>query len=48
MDTMGSRIAPRIIIHGGAGNIERDYMPPDKYRAYRAALLSIVRTLTFL
>ncbi|KZZ96838.1 L-asparaginase precursor [Moelleriella libera RCEF 2490] len=39
---MGSCIAPRIIIHGGAGKIERDYMPPDKYRAYRAALLSIV------
>ncbi|KOS22085.1 putative isoaspartyl peptidase/L-asparaginase [Escovopsis weberi] len=33
---------PRIIIHGGAGNIIREGYPAEKYQAYRTALLSIV------
>ena len=37
------RFKPRLIIHGGAGNIPRpDQMPPETYQAYRHALLSIV------
>lgn len=35
---------PRLIIHGGAGNIAtRDKMPPETYAAYRKSLLTIVR-----
>ncbi|UNI18078.1 hypothetical protein JDV02_004371 [Purpureocillium takamizusanense] len=37
------RIKPRIIIHGGAGNIRRKGYPPGKYEEYRHALLTIVR-----
>lgn len=37
------RIKPRIIIHGGAGNIQRKGYPADKYDEYRHALLTIVR-----
>lgn len=37
------RIKPRIIIHGGAGNILREHLPPDKYQRYRSALLAAVR-----
>ncbi|KAJ9149197.1 N-terminal nucleophile aminohydrolase [Coniochaeta hoffmannii] len=36
------RIAPRLIIHGGAGNIKPSTVPPEKYAAFRAALLDIV------
>lgn len=36
------RLQPRLIIHGGAGNIIRDRMPPEEYEAYRHALLSVV------
>lgn len=36
------KIQPRLIIHGGAGNILRSNFPADKYAAYRASLLSIV------
>ncbi len=36
------QIQPRIIIHGGAGNLTPANLPPDKYNAYREALLSIV------
>ncbi|KAL7806708.1 N-terminal nucleophile aminohydrolase [Trichoderma aethiopicum] len=43
------RIQPRLIIHGGAGNIQRSNFPPEKYAAYRDALLSIVtKTQTFM
>ncbi|KAL7811587.1 N-terminal nucleophile aminohydrolase [Trichoderma gracile] len=38
----GVRIQPRLIIHGGAGNIQRSNFPAEKYAAYRDALLSIV------
>ena len=34
---------PRLIIHGGAGNIpSRDKMPAETYAAYRHSLLTIV------
>ncbi|EHK26919.1 uncharacterized protein TRIVIDRAFT_85618 [Trichoderma virens Gv29-8] len=36
------KIQPRLIIHGGAGNIRRSNFPADKYAAYRSSLLSIV------
>jgi L-asparaginase len=36
------RITPRLIIHGGAGNIKPSTVPPEKYAAFRAALLEIV------
>ncbi|KAL6699552.1 nucleophile aminohydrolase [Trichoderma pleuroticola] len=36
------KIQPRLIIHGGAGNILRSNFPADKYAAYRSSLLSIV------
>lgn len=35
--------SPRLIIHGGAGNIQPATLPPEKYTAYREALLTIVR-----
>ncbi|KAK7993050.1 L-asparaginase [Apiospora saccharicola] len=35
------KAGPRLIIHGGAGNIQPDNMSPEKYRQYREALLSI-------
>ncbi|KAF4464199.1 L-asparaginase precursor [Fusarium albosuccineum] len=35
-------VKPRLIIHGGAGNIQRQDYPPDKYQAYRKALIDIV------
>ncbi|KAH6609894.1 hypothetical protein Trco_003240 [Trichoderma cornu-damae] len=35
-------IQPRLIIHGGAGNILRGNFPSERYAAYRSSLLSIV------
>jgi L-asparaginase len=40
-----AKIAPRLIIHGGAGNIARPSLGDDKYAAYREALVAIVRTI---
>ncbi|KAH6420896.1 hypothetical protein HBI14_086350 [Parastagonospora nodorum] len=37
-------ITPRIIIHGGAGNITKTSLPRDLYDTYRASLLSILTT----
>src|ERR1700761_140948 len=37
-----SRIHPRIIIHGGAGNITRENLPDKAYGAYRDALLHVL------
>ncbi|KAL0261485.1 hypothetical protein SLS55_002915 [Diplodia seriata] len=37
-----SGITPRIIIHGGAGNISRANMPADSYAGYRASLRRIL------
>lgn len=39
------QVKPRLIIHGGAGNIQPGSLPPEKYKTYREALLTIVRTL---
>lgn len=36
------RLKPRLIIHGGAGNIQHDTYPPEQFRAYRKALIDIV------
>ncbi|KAK3333007.1 putative 20S proteasome subunit alpha type 2 [Cercophora scortea] len=36
------RVKPRIIIHGGAGNITPASIPPDLYAEYRASLLTII------
>ncbi|KAI9818924.1 MAG: hypothetical protein M1827_007745 [Pycnora praestabilis] len=36
---------PRIIIHGGAGNITRANLPPASWHAYRNSLLTILRTV---
>lgn len=37
------KFKPRLIIHGGAGNIpSRDKMLPETYAAYRKSLLTIV------
>ncbi len=33
---------PRVVIHGGAGNIVRSGYPVEKYQQYRRALLEIV------
>ncbi|CAK1355355.1 putative isoaspartyl peptidase/L-asparaginase [Cercospora beticola] len=38
-----SPVAPRIIIHGGAGNITRQNLSPESYQVYRHALLSILK-----
>jgi L-asparaginase len=35
-------VTPRIIIHGGAGNITRDNLPPSSYALYQTALLRIL------
>ncbi|KAK4185782.1 nucleophile aminohydrolase [Podospora australis] len=36
------RFKPRIIIHGGAGNITPAYLTPDLYKEYRSALLTTI------
>lgn len=35
-------ITPRLIIHGGAGNILPSNLPPEKYKKYHDSLLSIL------
>lgn len=42
-ETQTVGITPRLIIHGGAGNIQREGYPADKYDEYRTALLTMVR-----
>ncbi|KAI0465855.1 L-asparaginase precursor [Xylaria cf. heliscus] len=42
--TTTAKVKPRVIIHGGAGNIKRESMSADQYQAYRRSLLSIVST----
>ncbi|KAI0376445.1 N-terminal nucleophile aminohydrolase [Hypomontagnella monticulosa] len=41
-ENVAPQIKPRLIIHGGAGNITPDTLGPEKYEQYRRALLSIV------
>ena len=43
--TTDARFTPRIIIHGGAGNITPANLRPDKYKEHRDALLDIVSPL---
>ncbi|KGQ12476.1 Isoaspartyl peptidase [Beauveria bassiana D1-5] len=38
----GGTVTPRIVIHGGAGNIVRHGFPVNKYEQYRTALLRII------
>jgi L-asparaginase len=38
-----NKIAPKIIIHGGAGNITRDNLSPEREAAHREALFGILR-----
>ena len=40
-------ITPRIIIHGGAGNITRQNLPEKAYNAYRNALLTILHDANY-
>ncbi|KAK5110013.1 hypothetical protein LTR62_006380 [Meristemomyces frigidus] len=35
-------VLPRIIIHGGAGNITRQNLPPPAYQTFRKALLAVL------
>ncbi|VUC23212.1 unnamed protein product [Clonostachys rosea] len=37
-----AKLKPRLIIHGGAGNVARETFTPEKYELYRTTLLSIV------
>ncbi|KAI1423158.1 L-asparaginase precursor [Xylaria sp. FL1777] len=39
---MAVKMKPRIIIHGGAGNIKRETMSAEQYQQYRRTLLNIV------
>lgn len=36
------KVKPRLIIHGGAGNIKPSNLQPPEYAEYRHALLTIV------
>ncbi|KAJ4020303.1 hypothetical protein NW752_005411 [Fusarium irregulare] len=36
------KVQPRLIIHGGAGNIHRNTYPPEKFQAYRRTLVEII------
>ncbi|EAS35821.3 asparaginase [Coccidioides immitis RS] len=38
------RFKPAIILHGGAGNIERSRIPPELYEQYRASMLAYLRS----
>lgn len=46
-DPRTNKMQPRLIIHGGAGNIRRENYPSEKYAAYRSALLAIVSENSF-
>ncbi|KAH6640356.1 nucleophile aminohydrolase [Chaetomium tenue] len=39
---LGPRIQPRVIIHGGAGNITPATLTPERYAEFRTALLTII------
>lgn len=36
------RVKPRLIIHGGAGNIKPTNLTPERYQAVRKSLLGMV------
>lgn len=39
-----SSFKPAIILHGGAGNITRPGLPPERYERYRSSLLTYLRS----
>lgn len=39
-----TRFKPALILHGGAGNITRSGLPPEKYEQYRSSLLRYLRS----
>ncbi|OJD11455.1 hypothetical protein AJ78_07782 [Emergomyces pasteurianus Ep9510] len=39
---------PAVILHGGAGNIQRSRLPPELYTQYRTSLLTYLRSTTAL
>lgn len=41
-DPTAVKVKPRLIIHGGAGNIKPSNLAPPEYEGYRHALLTIV------
>ncbi|KAI9776056.1 MAG: hypothetical protein M1835_005619 [Candelina submexicana] len=43
LNSTKTRITPRLIIHGGAGNITRKNLPKASYNAYCSALLATMR-----
>ncbi|EAW18162.1 isoaspartyl peptidase/L-asparaginase [Aspergillus fischeri NRRL 181] len=43
-DSIPASFKPALIIHGGAGNIQRSRLPPDLYAQYHASLLSYLRS----
>lgn len=40
--TRSLKIKPRLIIHGGAGNIKPTNLTPERYQAVRTSLLGMV------
>ena len=42
--TKPASFKPTLIIHGGAGNIQRSKLPPDLYAAHHASLQSYLRS----
>jgi hypothetical protein len=38
-----AKVQPRLIIHGGAGNITPATLTPERYAEFRTAMLTIVR-----
>jgi L-asparaginase len=48
MSPSNGPVKPRIIIHGGAGNITKTSLPRDRYDAYRSALTRILSSASTL
>lgn len=48
MSSNASRIQPRIIIHGGAGNISRLNLTPAAHAAYRKSLIAVISSASSL
>jgi L-asparaginase len=47
-DVSDPLVEPRIIIHGGAGNIRRENLPKESYDAYRDSLLAVLNSASCL
>ena len=45
---MSSTVKPRLIIHGGAGNITRENLSPHAWEVYSSTLLAIYRSTSTL